>query len=137
VMTFSEILLTAGSGSSSLKVREDDSEMVVVGCGLRRERGYGFLLPFHRDSFFGLYLPNRVTKILSDVWRGFVLQRVLWQHGKQVAFYSSSSSRKIQNFPQKELFHFDDTKHDLSSFLEPLLEGKQNIQSFFPLSLIA
>jgi hypothetical protein len=80
---------------------------------------------FHRNSFFGLYLPSHefISLALRDTWRGFFLQRVLWHHGKQVAFYPSFSTRNINFYPPEVVAsHFNDAKLDLSSLFEELLE---------------
>jgi hypothetical protein len=41
---------------------------------------------FFPSAFPLLYLPCHVSFRMTDIWRSFVLQRVLWLHGEQVAF---------------------------------------------------
>jgi len=39
-----------------------------------------------KDAFFSLYLPSTVNMRVSDIWRGLVAERLLWEKGLTVAF---------------------------------------------------
>ncbi|MBH30518.1 MAG: hypothetical protein CMG71_00835 [Candidatus Marinimicrobia bacterium] len=41
---------------------------------------------FFRNAFPLLYLPTSVTSRITDIWRSFVAQAVLWEHDYEVAF---------------------------------------------------
>ena len=41
---------------------------------------------FFRNAFPLLYLPTSVTSRITDIWRSFVAQVVLWEHDYEVAF---------------------------------------------------
>lgn len=42
----------------------------------------------HSEAFELLYLPAFVSFRMTDIWRSFVAQRILWQQGKSVSFHS-------------------------------------------------
>lgn len=41
---------------------------------------------FRYPSFWSLYLPVTVHGRVSDIWRSFIAQRILWEHGGQLGF---------------------------------------------------
>lgn len=44
----------------------------------------------HADAFELLYLPAFVSFRMTDIWRSFVAQRILWEQGKSVSFHAPS-----------------------------------------------
>ncbi len=57
--------------------------------------GKGSYCPFnsqntiiHADAFELLYLPAFVSFRMTDIWRSFVAQRILWEQGKSVSFHA-------------------------------------------------
>jgi len=42
----------------------------------------------HADAFELLYLPAFVSFRMTDIWRSFVAQRILWSQGKSVSFHA-------------------------------------------------
>ena len=36
-----------------------------------------------------MYLPSRVSFRMTDIWRGFVAQRCLWELGKGIVFHAA------------------------------------------------
>ena len=41
---------------------------------------------FRYRSFWSLFLPVTVHGRVSDIWRSYVAQRILWEHGSQIGF---------------------------------------------------
>jgi hypothetical protein len=44
---------------------------------------------FFRDAFPLLYLPTHCSFRMTDIWRGFVAQRILWTCGWRVSFHAA------------------------------------------------
>ena len=51
---------------------------------------------FFRQAFPLLYLPCFVSFRMTDIWRSFVAQAVLWAHGMRVSFHSATV-RQVRN----------------------------------------
>jgi len=51
---------------------------------------------FFPSAFPLLYLPCHVSFRMTDIWRSFVLQRLLWLYGEQVAFMPATV-RQVRN----------------------------------------
>ena len=51
---------------------------------------------FFRDAFSLLYLPHYVSFRMTDIWRAFVAQAALWNHGGHLAFHTASA-RQLRN----------------------------------------
>lgn len=49
---------------------------------------------FHKEAFFSLYLPSSVSMRVSDIWRGYIAQRLLWDIGLVVAFSGPNAYQK-------------------------------------------
>lgn len=49
---------------------------------------------FHREAFFSLYLPSTVSMRVSDIWRGYIAQRVIWDRGLVLAFSGPTAFQK-------------------------------------------
>jgi len=49
---------------------------------------------FDYRTFFALYLPSSVSMRVSDIWRGYIAQSLLWRYGSVVAF---SGPNAVQN----------------------------------------
>jgi hypothetical protein len=43
---------------------------------------------FHKFAFPLLYLPSNVSFRMTDIWRSFVAQQIIWLYGKNVGFFS-------------------------------------------------
>lgn len=50
----------------------------------------------HPIAFFTLYLPSSVSMRVSDIWRGYISQRLLWNRNAHIAF-SGPSALQIRN----------------------------------------
>ncbi len=57
--------------------------------------GKGSWCPFNsqntvwfREAFPLMYLPSKCTFRMTDIWRSFVAQRIAWEYGWNIAFYS-------------------------------------------------
>ncbi len=49
---------------------------------------------WHRDTFPVLYLPSTVDSRVTDIWRGYIAQRILWELGSRLIFISPSVFQK-------------------------------------------
>jgi hypothetical protein len=61
----------------------------------------GFFCPFnsqntyfHKEAFFTLYLPSSVSMRVSDIWRGYIAQRLLWEKGLVLVFSGPNAYQK-------------------------------------------
>ena len=50
----------------------------------------------HRNAFFTLYLPSSVNMRVSDIWRSYIAQRLLWEDG-QVVVFSGPNAVQVRN----------------------------------------
>lgn len=55
---------------------------------------------WHKDVFALLYLPSTVDSRVTDIWRGYIAERVLWELGSQLIFLSPCvyQKRNIHDF---------------------------------------
>ena len=55
---------------------------------------------FERDSFWGLLLPVTVHGRVTDIWRSFFTQRLMWDVGQQLAFSNPfvTQYRNVHNY---------------------------------------
>lgn len=55
---------------------------------------------WHKDAFPLLYLPSTVSNRATDIWRGYIAQRILWEMGSTLIYLSPSvyQKRNIHNF---------------------------------------
>ncbi len=60
-----------------------------------------------------MYLPTHVTFRMTDIWRSFVAQRCLWEHGRSVVFHSPSEV--VQDRNAHDLMH--DFKDEVPGYL--------------------
>jgi hypothetical protein len=49
---------------------------------------------FHPIAFLTLYLPSSVSMRVSDVWRGYVAQRLIWEWGAALVFSGPNAVQK-------------------------------------------
>jgi hypothetical protein len=49
---------------------------------------------FHPSAFVSLYLPSTVSMRASDIWRGYIAQKVIWHQGLQVVFSGPNAFQK-------------------------------------------
>lgn len=78
---------------------------------------------FHHDAFWSLLLPTTVHSRVSDIWRSYIAQRVMRDHGQRLAF---TSPRVWQNRTQHDFLRDFDSEHDLylkAGALLALLDG--------------
>jgi hypothetical protein len=57
---------------------------------------------FHYEAFWGLLLPITPTSRVCDIWRGYWVQRILWEIGAQLCFLPAHAiqERNIHNYLQ-------------------------------------
>jgi len=55
---------------------------------------------WHKDVYSLLYLPSTVDSRVTDIWRGYIAQRILWEHKSRLIFLSPSvyQERNAHNF---------------------------------------
>ncbi|TMS35587.1 hypothetical protein L596_002957 [Steinernema carpocapsae] len=55
---------------------------------------------FHRDAFFGLFLPVSVAFRVTDIWRGYFAQKLLHLSGNFVGFYpvNARQERNVHSY---------------------------------------
>ncbi len=68
---------------------------------------------FFKEAFPLLYLPTSVASRVTDIWRSFLAQAALWQHGYEVAF-RKPIARQERNFHNL----LDDFKEEFSGFVQ-------------------
>ena len=74
---------------------------------------------FHFDAFFSLYMPSSVSLRVTDIWRGFIAQRLIPDFGLVLAF---SGPNAIQNRNQHNLMHDYMQEQDLYLKTEKLIK---------------
>ncbi|MFC2098261.1 STELLO glycosyltransferase family protein [Bacteroidota bacterium] len=69
--------------------------------GLSYVLGKGSWCPFNsqntvwfKEAFPLLYLPSKCSFRMTDIWRSFVAQRIAWEYGWNIAFYSPTVSQE-------------------------------------------
>lgn len=68
---------------------------------------------FFRDAFPLLYLPCHVSFRMTDIWRSFVAQRILWARGKKLCFHGPTVEQ-IRN--EHNLMH--DFRAEIDGYLK-------------------
>lgn len=55
---------------------------------------------WHKEAFPLLYLPSTVSNRATDIWRGYIAQRILWEMGTNLIYLSPCvyQKRNIHNF---------------------------------------
>jgi hypothetical protein len=55
---------------------------------------------WRRDAFWGMFLPMTVTGRVSDIWRSYLVQRLMWDTGLRIAFAPPivRQDRNVHNF---------------------------------------
>jgi len=55
---------------------------------------------WHKKAFVLLYLPSTVNSRVTDIWRGYIAQRIIWEIDSEMVFISPSvfQKRNIHNF---------------------------------------
>jgi len=77
---------------------------------------------FHWKAFFTMYLPSSVTMRVSDIWRGYFSQRLLWDFNQQLIFSGPNAVQKrnvhniFNDFLQEQDLYLKSSK--LISFLK-------------------
>lgn len=46
---------------------------------------------FYYSAFWGLFMPSSISMRVADIWRGYWIQRLLWDIGAQLCFTKSSA----------------------------------------------
>nr|ACC43950.1 unknown [Philodina roseola] len=72
----------------------------------------------HYEAFWGLYLPVTTTFRVCDIWRGFWVQRLLWDIGGYLIF-GTATVRQIRNSHSylKDMQEEDQLYHQSGSFV--------------------
>lgn len=70
---------------------------------------------FYKDAFWALYIPTTVSFRVSDIWRGYIMQRLLWDIGGSLCFYKT---KVYQDRNDHNLMH--DFKDEIDLYLKSL-----------------
>jgi len=69
---------------------KDASDALVVGIGHMSPFNSQNTI-FHYSAFWGLYLPSTTSFRVCDIWRGYWVQRLLWEMGAHLSFLRASA----------------------------------------------
>jgi len=86
---------------------------------------------WNKEVFPLLYLPSTIDARVTDIWRGYIAQRILWELDSRVIFTSPSvyQIRNIHNFMkdfQQEIDLYLKTEGLLKTLDSLVLKGSQN-----------
>ncbi len=87
---------------------------------------------FHYKAFWSLYLPNTVSFRLTDIWRSYWAQRLLWLTGDTLSFHGPNAIQLrnphsyIEDFEQENNMYLQ-----TESLIELLLHCDCDSSSFF------
>ncbi|CAF1513559.1 unnamed protein product [Didymodactylos carnosus] len=86
----------------------------------------------HYEAFWGLYLPVTTTFRVCDIWRGFWVQRLLWDIGGSLVFGTStvSQTRNAHNYI-KDMDDEQQMYHESGKFARFLTQWSSSAQSLF------
>ena len=86
---------------------------------------------FSYESFWGLLIPSTISFRVCDIWRSYIVQRLLWDLGLRLCFTSSTA---VQERNEHNLFKDFCDEQDLylksGSLIEFLLNWKSEFMSF-------
>ncbi|KAK6941828.1 STELLO-like [Dillenia turbinata] len=95
---------TRKSGLEALDIRFDENApKVALPQGMMAPLN-SFNTIFHSSAFWAMMLPVSVSTMASDVLRGYLAQRILWEIGGCVVFYPPTIHRydRIEAYPFSE-----------------------------------
>ena len=58
---------------------------------------------FYREAFHLLLIPSTTAMRVSDIWRGYFSQRLLWEMGSQLTFDNAEVRRRRTSLTQSPL----------------------------------
>jgi hypothetical protein len=84
---------------------------------------------WHKKMFPVLYLPSTVESRVTDIWRGYIAQRILWEAGSELVFSSASvyQDRNVHNYMKdfmQELELYTRTEDLLQTLNDLALQGE-------------
>ncbi|CAF1174619.1 unnamed protein product, partial [Didymodactylos carnosus] len=86
----------------------------------------------HYEAFWGLYLPVTTTFRVCDIWRGFWVQRILWDIGGHLVFGSSTVDQKRNAHSYiKDMDDEQQLYHQSGQFVRFLIEWTSPAESLF------
>lgn len=62
---------------------------------------------FHKEAFFSLYLPSTVSMRVSDIWRGYIAQKLIWDLGKVLVFSGPNATQQRNQHCLIDDFHLE------------------------------
>lgn len=92
---------------------------------------------FFEKAFFALYLPSFVNMRVSDIWRGYISQRLLWETGQVIGF-SGPTALQTRNMHIliKDFSDEMDLYLKAGNLIEALILWKNPFIENLPLSVI-
>lgn len=87
---------------------------------------------FAYSALWALYLPSSVTSRVSDIWRGYWAQTLLWLLGQRIAFLPPNAVRSRHGHRYIDDFHDESELHQkTTSLIRFLKKWKCRDRSFF------
>ncbi|XP_021965552.1 uncharacterized protein LOC110860763 [Folsomia candida] len=87
---------------------------------------------FHYAAFWGMLLPTTVTFRVTDIWRGYWAQRLLWEIGGTLAFLPPRTTQIRNNHTYlKDFVEEDQMYKESSNFAKLLTEWKCHEDSLY------
>ena len=80
---------------------------------------------WHKMVFSLLYLPSTVESRVTDIWRGYIAQRILWEFDSEVIF---SSPSVYQDRNKHDLLRDFKEEIELYTKVDDLLEALENLK---------
>jgi hypothetical protein len=78
---------------------------------------------FHADAFWALYLSASTTSRVTDIWRSYIAQRLLWDIDSCVAFLPANVYRPAPRPATLDEFRLETQLYNSSAALVELLEN--------------
>ncbi len=86
---------------------------------------------FHYEAFWALYLPRTVPFRLSDIWRSYWAQRLLWLLNGTVSFRGTSAFRRRNSQSYLEDFYEEQKMYAKTNQLVDLLLKWKCLKVFY------
>lgn len=87
---------------------------------------------FHYKAFWSLYLPHSVSFRLTDIWRSYWAQRLLWLLGSTVSFHGPNAYQQRNSHSYtKDYLEEKDMYLKTNDLIQFLYEWKCNLKRFY------
>ena len=87
---------------------------------------------FHYEAFWSLYLPHTVPFRLTDIWRSYWAQRLMWMLNDTVSFYGPNAVQFRNSHSYLKDFYSEKSMYSkLENLIEFLFEWKCSKKKFY------